>query len=289
MSPAVEPVVADGSITLAEAAERLGVHYMTAYRYVRTGRMVATKSGGQWWVDPSDFAAVQAEGTGARRPAKPDGSSGSRELHVDAFMARLVAGDTAGCWDIVCAALNSGAHPTEVHRGLLVPALRAIGVGWRNGTVSVAEEHRATAAVWRLMGQMGPLFRHRGRRRGTIILGAVAGDHHAMPSALMSDLLCDRRFEVIDLGANTPTVSFVGIASEIDDLVGIGLVVTVDEAVQTAIEQTNEIRMLLPDVPLLVGGPSLTSIERSAMTEWVDVVSSSTDDVCEFFEKLADA
>ena len=31
-------------ITLQEAADRLGVHYMTAYRYVRTGRMPATRA-----------------------------------------------------------------------------------------------------------------------------------------------------------------------------------------------------------------------------------------------------
>ena len=32
-------------ITLHEAAARLGVHYMTAYRYVRTGRLPAERDG----------------------------------------------------------------------------------------------------------------------------------------------------------------------------------------------------------------------------------------------------
>ena len=56
-------------VTLAQAAEHLNVHYMTAYRYVRTGRMIAEKRGGQWWVQPADLAAVVAEGTGPRRRA----------------------------------------------------------------------------------------------------------------------------------------------------------------------------------------------------------------------------
>ena len=29
----------ESRLTLQEAADRLGVHYMTAYRYVRTGRL----------------------------------------------------------------------------------------------------------------------------------------------------------------------------------------------------------------------------------------------------------
>ena len=33
------------TLTLAEAANHLGVHYMTAYRYVRTGQLPARKAG----------------------------------------------------------------------------------------------------------------------------------------------------------------------------------------------------------------------------------------------------
>ena len=44
-APLAEP------ISLQEAASRLGVHYMTAYRYVRTGRLPARRDGAQWFVD----------------------------------------------------------------------------------------------------------------------------------------------------------------------------------------------------------------------------------------------
>jgi excisionase family DNA binding protein len=40
----VEPARPE-TLTLHEAAERLGVHYMTAYRYVRHGQLFATKVG----------------------------------------------------------------------------------------------------------------------------------------------------------------------------------------------------------------------------------------------------
>jgi len=54
--PALEPSAT--AVTLNDAAEQLGVHYMTAYRYVRTGRLEATKRKGQWWVEPAELEAI---------------------------------------------------------------------------------------------------------------------------------------------------------------------------------------------------------------------------------------
>ena len=39
---------ATDELSVSEAAERLGVHYMTAYSYVRTGRLDARREGAQW-------------------------------------------------------------------------------------------------------------------------------------------------------------------------------------------------------------------------------------------------
>jgi excisionase family DNA binding protein len=62
-TPAPSEHPAAGLLGLREAADRLGVHYMTAYRYVRTGRLPATRIGAQWWVDPD---AVRRCGLGGR-------------------------------------------------------------------------------------------------------------------------------------------------------------------------------------------------------------------------------
>ena len=61
------------TISLGEAAERLGVHYMTAYRYVRTGRLPATRVGGQWVVDPRDLTALPAASPPGRTQWRPLG------------------------------------------------------------------------------------------------------------------------------------------------------------------------------------------------------------------------
>ncbi len=54
---------------------------------------------------------------------------------------------------------------------------------------------------------MGPRCTRHSPKRGMILLGAPEGDEHALPSAILADLLRAARFEVHDLGADTPTAS----------------------------------------------------------------------------------
>ncbi|HCN09685.1 MAG TPA: DNA-binding protein, partial [Lentisphaeria bacterium] len=50
-------------LSLREAADELGLHYMTVYRYVRTGLLPATMDGGMWRVTVADLRNLQ------RRPS----------------------------------------------------------------------------------------------------------------------------------------------------------------------------------------------------------------------------
>ena len=49
--------IADDVLILHEAAEALGAHYMSAYRYVHLGLLDAAKRGGVWKVERSSIAA----------------------------------------------------------------------------------------------------------------------------------------------------------------------------------------------------------------------------------------
>lgn len=269
-------------IALADAAEQLGVHYMTAYRYVRTGRMYAVKRGGQWWVEQDAIDTARAE-VGVRRAA-----GAPREMLVEPFETRLLAGDVGGCWDLVTDALRSGAAPSEVHHRLLHPALVRVGERWADGEISIAAEHRATSTANRIIGQLGPLFRHPGRRRGTVVIGAVAGDPHALPSAMLTDLLTDRRLNVVDLGANTPVASFVETANEADDLVGVGVCVVLEALADVAVEQITALRAALPSTLLVVGGPGLVR-HHDTLREVADQITETAEQVCDAFEAAATA
>ncbi len=186
---------------------------MTAYRYVRTGRLPARREGVQWMVDPGELAKM-------RSPERTTRGHGTVRSEGPAKLAaRMVAGDEAGAWGVVEAALASGVEAADVYLDLLVPALEVVGDGWAAGELSIADEHRATAIALRLVGRLGPRFARRGRKRGTVVVGAPAGEQHALPSAILADLLRGVGFEVLDMGANTPAASFVETAREANRLV----------------------------------------------------------------------
>jgi MerR family transcriptional regulator, light-induced transcriptional regulator len=242
------------SLTLQQAADRLGVHYMTAYRYVRTGRLPAFKVGVQWRVNADDLASVKSGRRGA--------GGLSRRWTVDQVADRLVAGDEPGVWALVEAALASGAEPVGIHVDLLAPALRSIGDRWALGELSVADEHRASVVAQRIVGRLGPMFGRRGRRRGTLVLGAPPGDLHSLPSAMVADELRAARFEVVDLGANTPVASFAGAARVAVRLVAVLVGATVP-AEQAIVEVIGAIRGVAPGVPVFVGGAAVAGEEAA--------------------------
>ncbi|HLI44924.1 MAG TPA: B12-binding domain-containing protein [Acidimicrobiales bacterium] len=201
MTTAEEP---DGhAIGLGEAASRLGVHYMTAYRYVRTGRLPALKVHGQWQVDPAELDRLRETQPPARSRRAP------RTWATARLLDRLLAGDEIGAWELTESALSSGADPADVELELIAPALRAIGERWAAGTLDVGDEHRASVVARRLLSRLGPRFNRRGRKRATVVVGAVEGELHEVPGAIVADQLRAAGFEVVDLGADTPASSFV--------------------------------------------------------------------------------
>jgi excisionase family DNA binding protein len=240
-------------LSLEEAAERLGVHYMTAYRYVRLGRLPARQVNGRWTVRASDVAAF------ARPPATPRRAKGEPKFsrYRERLLARLLDGDEAGAWGVVETALASGAQPRDVYLTALAPALREVGDQWADGTISVADEHRASAVASRLVGRLGPRFVRRGRRRGTVVLGGAPGDEHGLPAAILADLLRGEGYAVVDHGANTPSDSFVSAARAADALVAVGVSVATSGNERSVRSVVRALHRAVPGVPVLVGGPAV--------------------------------
>lgn len=266
-------------VGLRDAADQLGVHYMTAYRYVRTGRLPARKQGGEWRVDPADLGRIAAE-------ASPAPTGQRRAVHRRRLEQCLVAGDEAGAWDVIDAAMASGATASEVLTAMMAPSLRSIGDRWAAGELSVADEHRASAVAQRLIARLGPRFRGPGRRRGTVVLGAATGDRHALPTAILSDLLRGRGLDVVDLGADCPADSFVDAVERAAPVCAVGICVTAPEVVEGVPEVVRELRARGIDQPVVIGGGAVRD-ERHARRLGADRWAGDIDDVLELFTSLA--
>jgi MerR family transcriptional regulator, light-induced transcriptional regulator len=241
-----------GYLTLPEAAEELGVHYMTVYRYVRTGQLPAERVGGSWRVERSELENLR----------RPPSVATSRRAKVrpsrDRLQSRLVAGDEVGAWRLIEAALTSDMTPESVLLDLIGPTLHSIGTEWERGQLSVADEHRASAVATRLIGRLGARFARRGVRRGTVILAAGPGERHGLPVAIAANLLRWRGFTVVELGADTPGDALVDAVGREQSLVAVGLACTSSAASTSARRAIAQVHRAAPRVPVLVGGAAVT-------------------------------
>ena len=231
-------------------AGRLDVHYMTVYKYVRTGRLPARKVSCAWQVSPDDVAAFAAHPR-----AVATGAGSGRDRYAELLENRLQRGDEAGAWRIIDDASAGGMGPADVLLDLVVPAMASIGDQWERGRVDVADEHRATATASRLVARLGPRFAVRGRPRGHVLLGAAPGDHHGLPTAILRDLLRGRNLEVTDLGADVPVDSWsiAAASAEIGSprLVAVGIgATTPDETLHAALL----VIRAATEAPIVLGG-----------------------------------
>lgn len=237
-------------MTLQEAADQLGVHYMTVYRYVRLGRLPARKVSGQWQVAAGDLEGLRR---GHDRSVRPKRSADWAKR----IEARLLEGDEAGAWGVIEAALASGSTPAEIHTELIGPALASVGEKWSAGGISIAEEHLVTTIVLRLIGRLGPRFARKGRSKGAVVVTTPPGERHVIPSLMVSDHLRGAGFDVIDLGADVPVEALAEVVPGVDSLVAICVSSTRVDGDRAVRRVLRAVRKMVPGVPLFVGGASV--------------------------------
>jgi excisionase family DNA binding protein len=264
------------TLTLQEAAARLGVHYMTAYRYLRTGRLSASWRDGRWWVPAGELEALAEEL--ARRPA-PSRRPGPGRARVDQpgpgrpvdpgvaepLTRRLVAGDEGGAWVLLEALVLAGHDVVDVVTDALGPALRAIGERWATGQVSVAEEHLASQVAERLVVRLGARSRRPGRQSPAVALAAPPGELHRLPLSMAVHALRAVGFSVLDLGCDLPAPDLVATVQHPPrPLAGVVLGATLSAHRPALAELVRALKAAAPGVPVLVGGAAVPSAAEAA-------------------------
>jgi MerR family transcriptional regulator, light-induced transcriptional regulator len=247
-------------LTLEQAARRLGVHYMTIYRYVRLGQVAAHQADGRWWIEERALDAL------ANRPVRP-GPSGTgprwSELR-QRLLSRLDDGDLGGAWSVFDGAFRAGQPPVDLYVELLGPVLRQVGDQWASGQRSIESEHRASSLALRLVGRVGARGVRAGRRRrSVVVLGGAPGDPHQLPGLMVADVLRWEGFRVVDLGADVPLESFVEAATSTSDLVAVGISLSARRHRGAVSRVLANLRDAVPGTLLLAGGPALPDVESA--------------------------
>ena len=263
------------SVSLQEAARRLKVHYMTVYRYVRSGRLPARQVNGEWRVALADVREFSSSRNARSAPVGRVGRG--RRATADwagRFEHCLVAGDEAGAQRLLDDALVSGHDLFSLYLEVVAPALVAIGVRWQRGELQIHEEHRASNIVARLFARVSARFAHRGPSLGTIVIGGPSGERHGLALTMVADLLRSRGWNVSDIGTDVPATSFAAAVRGVDQLRAVCIGVTLEESTAHAREAILAVRGAVPvGVTVVVGGAAIRD-EASARNLGADAWAS---------------
>jgi excisionase family DNA binding protein len=243
------------TIDLAEAAERLGVHYQTAYRWVRSGRLPASLVEHRYRIHPDAVDDLAEERSRPKAPPRRRPRRGFGET-ADKVYDLLVDGDERATRLLVGRLVDDGVQVTTIAQEVLAPALRRIGEQWFIGRLSIPTEHRASAIVERVVGELLP--NPRGRRRGIAVVAALSGDRHVLPTSFATIALREDNWHVEHLGADVPPDDVVRFC--VDSGADLAVLTVTASEVRPDAERTAE-RLEAAAVRVIVGGTGDTLAE----------------------------
>lgn len=247
-------------LDLQEVAAELGVHYQTAYGWVRSGSLPSVMVHGRYSIARADLETFRAS---REQPVAPSDRIRSVRLdgHAERFFETLVAGDESEVRRAIGRLVDRGVPFTRIVDAVFVPALRRIGSEWHAGNLTIGTEHRASAIVGRLLG--GLYLSPRGRRRGTVAVAGLSGDRHVLPTDMAAAALREDHWFVHHLGADMPAEEILRFVDE--HPVDLVVITVTNPAVGSDAEQVAD-RLRQRGVRSLVGAPgrSLTELVETA-------------------------
>jgi excisionase family DNA binding protein len=197
-------------VDLEAAAAVLGVHYQTAYRWVRSGTLPAVKVGSGYELDRATVEALALERgpyRAATPPVTPDWTAVCDEL-----TAHLLAGDDTAARQLCDRLHGTGIPAKTVWASLIVPAIRRLEDGATAGSLPPADFVAASDTCERLAGLL--VAPPRGRPRGLAIVASPEGERRRLPSLVTTALLRADRWRVHHLGCHVPAVDLAEFIEE---------------------------------------------------------------------------
>jgi excisionase family DNA binding protein len=246
---------------LREAADVLGVHYQTAYGWVRQGLLPARKVGRGYEVSDADVQALAAERNLGREPARRI-QVRDYSAQADRLYSAIVSGEETRARQGL-ARLADGVPLVDLCERVFAPALRRIGDGWAAGQVSIAAEHRASAICERLLA--AHTRQPPGRPRGIAVVATPPGERHALPALMAAACLREDRWLVHHLATDLPVDELTRLALEVRaDLVVLSA--ATPQAGHRAADAARKITAAHQDLAVLAGqsGDSLHDLLQHA-------------------------
>ena len=168
-------------------------------------------------------------------------------------------------------AVEMGVDPVEALEEGLAKALREVGDRFGRGDAFITELIAAAQAMEAGAGVLNEEIARRGARRravGRFLIGTVEGDIHSIGKNIVATMLSAAGFEVIDIGADVATETFVEKVGDLKpDILGLSALMTTTMTKQRDVIEALRAAGLREGVKVIVGGAPVTE-------DWVEEIGA---------------
>lgn len=181
---------------------------------------------------------------------------------IEKLKEAVIAGDRDEAIKISREIVDKGLDPLEALERGLVAGVLEVGEKWVKEEVFLADLVMSAEAMKAASEVLKPEIIRRGgvvKKLGKVVIGTVAGDIHDIGKNIVATMLEASGFEVVDLGVDVPTETFIEKVRELKpDVLGLSALLTT-----TMLEQKNVIEALKREglrdkVKVIVGGAPVT-------------------------------
>jgi corrinoid protein of di/trimethylamine methyltransferase len=180
-----------------------------------------------------------------------------KELHEN-----ILNGDFELTKDIALKALAENAEPLEMINFSLVPAIEIVGDKFEKREYFLPDLMRSANAMKNALEVFEAEIKKSGIERkssGKVVIGTVKGDIHEIGKSIVASLLTAKGFNVIDLGIDVDSDTFINKIIEVDaDILGMSALLPITMPYQGKVIEDLKARNLRDKVKVMIGGSPVT-------------------------------
>ncbi len=192
---------------------------------------------------------------------------------IEEFLAALVAADRGRAEDVVVRLVERGWAADDVRLGLIAPTLYEVGERWARGRLTVGDEHLATGLCDWLLSELAGWEHVPPTGRGTAIVGCSEDELHGLGARIVADMLRERGWRVLYLGAATPADALEGVVRARRPTL-VALSTTRREDLPRAREAVARVRAGAPDALVAVVGQAYRDPDGDRALVGADIVAT---------------
>lgn len=181
---------------------------------------------------------------------------------IDGLKNGIITYDINTTSELAKKALKMGIDPIKAIEKGLVEGIREVGIKFENKEIFLSELIMAAEAMNRGLRVLEVELKKRKKQRkalGRVMIGTVAGDIHDLGKTIVAAMLTANGFEVIDLGVNVPTQTFVDKVREFQpQILALSALLTATLPAQKEVIKALKKAGLREKIKVIVGGAPVT-------------------------------